>query len=343
MYRNITNLKEICMKKLRIALSVLLILAVLAPVFAAGSQEAGAAKPVTLKLGHIQSDQDVWHKAAVFFAQKVEEKTGGTVKVEVYPNSTIGNDRDMAEGLQLGSVDFALIAGVLGNFEPSLQILELPYLIENEQHLRNVVYGPIGEELFARLLKSSNIRGLTYWERGPRHITSNFPINSIADVKGFKMRLPEIPAMLAYWRAAGANPTPMAWGEVYSALQQKVIDGQENPVPYIHSSRLEEVQSYIAMTAHKYEYVTISMSNKTYEKLTADQQKAVYAAAAESAEYQNKLVAELTDTLFKDLQAKGMKVTYPDRAPFIAVAQQVNTDFANKIDAELYKKIVAAK
>ncbi|MGE4585116.1 MAG: TRAP transporter substrate-binding protein [Sphaerochaeta sp.] len=331
------------MKRLRFAFAVLVALLVIAPVFAAGSQEAAASKPMVLKLGHIQSDQDVWHKAALFFAEKVAEKTNGTVKVEVYPNSTIGNDRDMAEGLQLGSVDFALIAGVLGNFEPSLQILELPYLIENEQHLRNVIYGPIGQELFDRLLKSSNIRGLTYWERGPRQLTSNYPINTIADVKGLKLRLPEIPAMLAYWKAAGANPTPMAWGEVYSALQQKVIDGQENPIPYIHSARLEEVQSYIAMTSHKYEYVTISMSNLTYEKLNAEQQKAVYEAASESAEYQNKLVADLTDSLFKDLQAKGMKVTYPDRAPFIAVAQKVNEEFASKIDADLYKRIVAAK
>lgn len=331
------------MKKFRITITFLLILAVIAPVFAGGAQEKGVVKPVVLKLGHIQSDQDVWHKAALFFAEKVAEKTNNTVKVEVYPNSTIGNDRDMAEGLQLGSVDFSLIAGVLGNFEPSLQILELPFLIENEQHLRNVVYGPIGEELFDRLLKSSNIRGLTYWERGPRQITSNFPINSLNDVKGFKMRLPEIPAMMEYWKAAGANPTPMAWGEVYSALQQKVIDGQENPIPYIHSARLEEVQSYIAMTAHKFEYVTISMSNLTYEKLTTEQQKAIYEAAAESAVYQNKLVADLTNSLFEDLKSKGMKVTYPDRAPFIAVAQQVNASFANKIDSDLYKRIVAAK
>lgn len=330
------------MKKMKVALLVLLVIMMALPLFSAGQQEA-AGKQVTLKLGHIQSDQDVWHKAALFFAEKVAEKTNGSVKVEVYPNSTIGNDRDMAEGLQIGSVDFALIAGVLGNFEPSLQILELPYLIESEQHLRNVVYGPIGEELFDRLLKSSNIRGLTYWERGPRHVTSNFPINSIADVKGFKMRLPEIPAMMTYWKAAGANPTPMAWGEVYSALQQKVIDGQENPIPYIYSARVQEVQTHIAMTAHKYEYVTIAMSNRTYEKLSADQQKALYEAAAESAVYQNNLVAELTDSLFKELQAGGMKVTYPDRAPFIEVAQRVNPEFGNKIDADLYKRIIAAK
>lgn len=307
------------------------------------SGSSTAPKKVILKLGHIQSEQDVWNQAALYFAEKVKEKTNGTVEVNVYPNSTIGNDRDLAEGLQLGSVDFALIAGVLGNFEDSFQILELPYLIQDENHLRNVIYGPIGDELFKRLLKSSGIRGLTYWERGPRQVTSNKPINSLKDMKGMKIRVPEIPAMVAYWKAAGANPTPMAWGEVYSALQQNVIEGQENPVPYIYSARIQEVQKYIAMTSHKFEYVTISMSDKTYQKLTSDQQKAIYEAAKESTVYQNKLVAKQTSDLFQKLQDEGMQVTYPDRAPFIKIAQEVNPGYAKNIDADLYQRILDAK
>ena len=121
-----------------------------------------AKKPVTLKLGHIQSEVDLWHVGAKKFADLVEQKTQGGVIVKLYPNSTIGNDRDMAEGLQIGSVDFALIAGVLGNFEPSLQIMEMPYLFNDEAHLRKVIYGEIGEQLLGNLLKSSEIRGLNF-------------------------------------------------------------------------------------------------------------------------------------------------------------------------------------
>lgn len=313
-----------------------------------GNNESGNAdnsdekKSVVLKLGHIQTEEHVWHLGAQKFAELVAEKTAGQVRIELYPNSTIGNDRDMAEGLQLGSVDFALIAGVLGNFEPSFQILELPFLIKDEEHLKKIVYGPIGEELFDRLLQSSDIRGLAYWERGPRHLTTKFSVNSVEDVQGLKMRVPEIPAFVAVWKAIGANPTPMAWGEVYSSLQQDVIDAQENPVPYIYAAHVYEVQSHLAMTAHKFEYVTLSMSNTTYEKLTPEQQKAVEEAAQEVTEYENNLVYQKTEELFTELQNKGMEVTYPDTVEFAKRAKSVHKEFAEKIDAELYQKIVAA-
>ena len=269
-------------------------------------------KSITLKLGHIQSETDLWHIGATKFAEFVDAKTQGSVKIRIFPNSTIGNDRDMAEGLQIGSVDFALIAGVLGNFEPSLQIMEMPYLFSNEEHLRKVIYGPVGKALLDKLLKSSNIRGLSFWERGSRHLTTNKPVNSLADIKGLKIRVPEIPPMVAAWKAMGANPTPMAWGEVYTGLQQNVIEAQENPIPYIYAGKIHEVQKYIALTKHKYEYVILAMSDKTWKKLNPDQQKAIKEAADEATKYENKLVFEKTEEIFKELQEKGMKVTRPD-------------------------------
>lgn len=299
-------------------------------------------KTVTLKLGHIQSESDLWHLGAKKFAELVEQKTKGEVKVQVFPNSTIGNDRDMAEGLQIGSVDVALIAGVLGNFEPSLQIMEMPYLFKNEEHLRKVIYGPVGEELLGKLLANSGIRGLSFWERGPRHLTTNKPVNSLNDIKGIKIRVPEIPPMVAAWKAMGANPTPMAWGEVYYSLQTNVIEAQENPIPYIHAGKIYEVQKYIALTSHKYEYVIMAMSDKTWKKLTPEQQKAVAEAAKEATAYENKLVFDKTDELFKDLQAKGMQVTKPDTAEWAKVAQTTHKEFAEKYGIELYNKIIEA-
>ncbi|MBU3998765.1 MAG: TRAP transporter substrate-binding protein, partial [Gammaproteobacteria bacterium] len=201
------------MKKL--ALSLMLGVAVACTAFAADP----AKKPIVMKLGHIQNESDLWHLGALKFAELVDAKTKGEVQVKVFPNSTIGNDRDMAEGLQIGSVDFALIAGVLGNFEPSIQIMELPYLFKDETHLRKVMYGPIGDQILDNLLKSSDIRGLTFWERGPRQLTTNKPVNSLSDIKGLKIRVPEIPPIIAAWKAMGTNPTPMAWGEVYTGLQ----------------------------------------------------------------------------------------------------------------------------
>ncbi|QDR79366.1 TRAP transporter substrate-binding protein [Sporomusa termitida] len=306
------------------------------------SEPGSAKKPITLKLGHIQSEADLWHQGARKFAELVEQKTNGEVKVQIFPNSTIGNDRDMTEGLQMGSVDFALVAGVLGNFEPTLQIMEMPYLFKDEAHLRKVIYGPVGDELLDKLLKSSNIRGLSFWERGPRQLTTNKPVNSLADIKGIKIRVPEIPPMVAAWKAMDANPTPMAWGEVYTALQQNVIEAQENPVPYIHAGKIYEVQKYLAMTNHKYEYVVMAMSNKTWEKLTPDQQTAISEAAIEATQYENKLVADKSNDLLNDLQAKGMQVTKPDTTEWAKAAQTTHQEFAEKYGLDLYNKIIEA-
>jgi tripartite ATP-independent transporter DctP family solute receptor len=303
---------------------------------------ADAKKPIILKLGHIQSESDLWQLGAIKFAELVDAKTKGEVQIKIFPNSTIGNDRDMAEGLQIGSVDFALIAGVLGNFEPTIQIMELPYLFKDEAHLRKVMYGPIGDDLLARLLKSSDIRGLAFWERGPRQLTTNKPVNSLADIKGLKIRVPEIPPIIAAWKAMGTNPTPMAWGEVYTGLQQNVIEAQENPIPYIHAGKIYEVQKFIAITNHKYEYVLIAMSNKAWLKLSANQQKAVKEAAAEATKYENKLVADKSDDLFKDLQARGMKVTRPDTTEWAKLARTVHAQFAEKYGIDLYNKIIDA-
>lgn len=324
------------MKKL--VLSLMLGMAVVCTSFAAEPIK----KPIVMKLGHIQSESDLWQLGALKFAELVDAKTKGEVQIKVFPNSTIGNDRDMAEGLQIGSVDFALIAGVLGNFEPSIQIMELPFLFKNEAHLRKVMYGPIGDELLDKLLKSSDIRGLAFWERGPRHLTTNKPVNSLSDIKGLKIRVPEIPPIIAAWKAMGANPTPMAWGEVYTGLQQNVIEAQENPIPYIHAGKIYEVQKYIALTSHKYEYVLIAMSNKAWLKLNPAQQKAVKEAAAEATKYENKLVFEKSDDLFKDLQAKGMKVTKPDTTEWAKLARTVHKQFADKYGIDIYNRIIEA-
>lgn len=161
----------------KFALSLIVGMAVACTAFAAEP----AKKPIVMKLGHVQNESDLWQLGALKFAELVDAKTKGAVQIKVFPNSTIGNDRDMAEGLQIGSVDFALIAGVLGNFEPSIQIMELPYLFKDETHLRKVMYGPIGDQLLDKLLKSSDIRGLAFWERGPRQLTTNKPVNSLSD------------------------------------------------------------------------------------------------------------------------------------------------------------------
>ncbi len=300
---------------------------------------AQAAK-VELKLGHIQTEQDFWHLGSLKFKEELEKRSNGEITLKIYPNSTLGGDRDLVEGMQMGTVDFGLVAGVLGNFEKSIGLLELPYLFDSQEEFNKVIHGPIGEEIAGRMVKKSGIRILNWWDRGPRQTTSNKPINKLEDLKGLKIRLPEIPAMVASWRAMGANPTPMAWSEVYTGLQQNVIEAQENPIPFIYGGRINEVQKYIALTDHKYEYVTIAMSEMRWKKLTEEQRKIVVEAANAATAYENKLVLDKTNELLAEMQSKGLQVTKPDKKELAAAARSVHEDFAKTVDLDLYKRIL---
>lgn len=297
---------------------------------------------VELKLGHIQSENDLWQKGAEKFKEEVEKKSNGTMKITIYPNSTLGGDRDLAEGMLMGTVDFALIAGVLGNFDKSISLLELPYLFDNHEQYDRVVNGEIGKKISENVLKNSGIRILNWWDRGPRQVTSNKPINTLDDIQGLKIRVPEIPAMVATWRVMGASPTPMAWSEVYTSLQQNVIDAQENPVPFIYGGRIQEVQKYIALTEHKYEYVTLAMSDKKWQQLTPEQQKIILEAAQAATEYENKLVVEQSGKMLKEMEDGGLQVTKPDKAAFAAKAKTAHEAYAKTVDMELYREILQA-
>lgn len=299
---------------------------------------------VVLKMGHIQSEQDPWQLGAQKFADECAILSNGDIRVEIYPNSTLGGDRDLAEGMQMGTVDMALIAGVLSNFDDSISILEIPYLFRSSDEFEKVIYGDIGNKIADNVLNSSGIRILDWWERGPRLITSNKPINSVDDMKGLKIRIPEISAMQSVFNAWGAAATTMAWSEVYSSLQQGVIEAEENPVPFFYSGSIYEVNKYIANTNHKYEYVTMSISDQTYSKLTDDQKDILQKAAKAATELENELVAEVTDKDLKDMvENHGVTVTDPDTTGFIEKADAVAPAYAESIgQKDLYEEIQKA-
>lgn len=306
------------------------------------SNSASEGGVTTLRLGHIANESDAWHLGAEKFAELVEEKTDGSVIVDIYPSSTLGNDRDLIEGMQLGSVDFALVAGVISNFYEPYSILELPYLFRDNDHLEKVLYGEVGDQLKQDLLENAQIRGLDFWVRGPRNLTASREIQNSDDMEGLKIRVPEIPASIAAWEAMGATPTPMAFGEVYSSLQTGVIDAQENPFALIESNKLSEVQNYLMLTNHVYGYVQLAMSEQTYQKLTPEEQEAVEEAAKEATEYENELVYQLEEELLEKLKDAGMTVVEPDVEQLAEKARLVHDQFADESAAhrKLYDSIV---
>ncbi|MEW4308064.1 TRAP transporter substrate-binding protein [Rossellomorea marisflavi] len=320
---------------------VLLMAVVMLSACSAGSSVAD--EPKVLRLGHIQSETNAWHKGSVRFAELVEEKTNGSVTVEVYPSSTLGSDRDLVEGMQIGSVDFALVAGVMSNFYQPYSILELPYLFEDSDHLEEFVYGEGGQKLQQDMLEKTGVRGLEFWLRGPRELTTNKLVQSPADLKGVKIRVPNIEASVEGWKAMGASPTPMNFGEVYSSLQTGVIDAQENPIAFTASARIHEVQDYLVKTDHVFGYVQLLMSDLTFKELTEDEKEAVMEAAEEARDYQNEIVYKEEQEALDMMIEEGVEVIEVDQEPFRKAVQKVNERLADKYDRELYDTIQAMR
>ncbi|OZM76937.1 TRAP transporter substrate-binding protein [Pseudonocardia sp. MH-G8] len=310
------------------------LLAVSALILTAGCA-GGRHDTVELRLGHVNSVTDPWQTSSEEFARLVHEGSGGTVEVQVFPSAQLGGDRDMVEGMQIGSVDLALVAGVLSSVEPAMTMLEIPYMFPSQAALNEALDGPGGQQLSAALLEKG-IRNLAWLDRGPRELTANRPITDPAELDGAKIRVPEIPASIDAWRAMGANPTPMAFSEVYSALQQGVIDGQENPYAITESANLNDVQRYVMETDHVYGYVMLAMSEDAWERLSPQQRQVVTEAAQAVRRTHNARTAVDEERYKATLAQKGMTFVEVDREAFRQAVQPVHQHYAREFGQELY-------
>ena len=299
-------------------------------------------KSVILKLGHAVTPVHPYHLGAVKFSELVAQRTANKVKIDVYPSTQLGNERDMIEGLQLGTIDLVVTStGPVGGFVPKMFVVDLPFLFRDREHAYKVLDGPIGQELLAAL-SAKGIKGLAFWENGFRQITNNVrPIEKPEDLKGIKIRTMENKVHLASFRAFGASPTPMAWSEVYTALQQKTIDGQENPIAIIHDHKLAEVQKYLALTGHFYSPSLLLISEKTYKGLPKDVQKIMTDTAIECATYERNLLRDSEAKQLAELKAKGMQVTVPIKKPFQEAAAPVYREFEPQFGKDTIRKIMA--
>jgi tripartite ATP-independent transporter DctP family solute receptor len=266
------------------------------------------------------------------FAKMVEERSNGRIKFEVYVGGALGNDRDLIEGLQLGTVQLHMASNSpLAVFVPELNIFELPFLFKNNDHFDAV----LGSNLAMRYAPALGKRGfhlLGYWSFGTRHImTTKKPINSITDLKGLKIRLMENPVHLDAYKAFGASPLPMAYSELYTALETNVIDGAEAANSNYWGHKFYEVASNWAQVGWLRLVAPLIMSKTFYDKLPPDLQKVVTDSAKEISGYQRELYAKRDDELLGQLKAKGVKVTYPDRAAFMEASKVVYDKWSKKV------------
>jgi len=301
-------------------------------------------KPIVLKLGHAVAPEHPYHLGAVKFAELVAQRTRNTVKIDVYPSTQLGNERDMVEGLQLGTIDLVVTStGPLGGFVPKMFVVDLPFLFRDREHAYKVLDGPIGKELL-EAFSARGIKGLAFWENGFRQITNSVrPIEKPEDLKGVKIRTMENKVHLASFRAFGASPTPMAWSEVYTALQQKTIDAQENPIAIIYHQKIYEVQKYLTLTGHVYSPTPLLMSLKAFNALPKDIQKVVTDTAMECATFERTLLVDSEIRQTTELRAKGMQVTLPNKKPFQDAAASVYKEFEGQFGKDMIDKIIATR
>jgi len=308
--------------------------------FAAMGVGAADAKPeYILKVAYVVPEEQSTHVCARdFFKAYVEEKSEGRIKVELYPNAQLGGDRQAIESVMIGTLEATIPAvAVLANFEPKFQVFDLPFLFETKAAAYKALDGELGNILADSLPEGLKI--LVYAENGFRHITNNKgPITSPDDLKGLKIRTMENPVHMDTFRAMGANPTPISFGELYTALQQGTIDAQENPIPLVYTSKFFEVQDYYTLTGHFYAATVIAINDGFFNSLPEDLQQVVQEGANLYREEQRKLSQQQDIEMLEKLKEAGMQVntlTDEQRQAFVEVTKPVYTKYEDVIGADL--------
>jgi len=268
------------------------------------------------KIGHVANTDHTWHKAFEYFRDIVHERSGGRIEVQVFPNEQLGKEVELIRSIKTGIADITITAGTLQNWTEIVAFSDMPFIFRDSTHMKTLAEGPIGKEMEKRILEETGLRILTYFQRGPRHLTSNRPIRTPEELNGLIVRIPNVPTYTNAWSALGANPTPMALSEVFTSLQQGTIEAQENPMAMISSTNLYEVQDYVNLTAHVISWGYVVVGEKQFHKLPRDLQHIFMEAARDMQQYEHQLFVKNEARLRGFLESKGMEFIDVDLTGF---------------------------
>lgn len=294
----------------------------------------------TIRIGHGTNESFHLHRALLEFKNVVEENSNGKYEVEIFPQSQMGPDREMVEGTQSGMLQMAIPpSSILSNWDPAFDVVELPFIYPSKDAAFKVVNSEVGDKLLSRLDRL-NLKGLGFLESGVRNITNNKrPIESTGDLKGIKLRTMKVPSHMDTFNTLNAAATPMNFGEVYSALQQKVIDGQENPVSIIYSQRFYEVQKYMSMTNHVVTFYLPVMNYEFWTSMSKEDQELIDDALKAAFDFQQNIIKQEQDKQLEEMVKAGMKInelTPEARQQFVDQTQSVREKYRGKIGKALY-------
>jgi TRAP-type transport system periplasmic protein len=306
---------------------------------------AGAAAQTSMK-SSISIAQNSHQGIAIdVFAKEVEKRTQGRIKVQNFYSGSLGGERESIEAVQLGTQELTFTStGPVPNFVPEARIFDIPFLFRDKAHARAVLDGPIGQAMLAKF-EAKGFKALAWGENGVRHMTnSKRAVNSPDDLKGLKMRTMENPVHIAAYKGFGIVPTPMAFPEVFTALQQGTVDGQENPLSVIMAAKFDQVQKHLSLTGHVYSPCVMLMSKTAFDKLSAADKTAFMEAAKEAVKANRARVDEDDAKGAAELKSKGMSVVENvDKAKFVAVLGPVNAEFEKQFGKAEIDKIRAVK
>ncbi|WP_158253090.1 TRAP transporter substrate-binding protein [Cryobacterium sp. Y62] len=309
---------------------------------AAGGTASAEGETYSLTFGHGYATDTANHECAVGFAEQVSQLTDGALEIEIFPNSQIGTESELVQGLTLGSIDIADVSsGVLAVLQPEMGIFAAPYLFNNAEQQKSLASGDVGKRLYSDLESTAGITLLSTFFQPPRHLTSDVEVHSAEDVEGLKIRVPEIPIFTSYWSATNASPTPINFGELYTSLQQGVVNAQENPFVYIDSAKLYEVQEYLILTSHVRNFEWYAANTASLEKLPENLRNAVSTAGVDAQSCVNDKWSESDDELLQKFKDQGMTVIEPDVESFSSIMHESYESILPEELHSLYKEIRA--
>ena len=305
------------------ALSLILALAMTATLVACGgsskpstsagdkSSDAPAASATVLKVGHVEAEDRSTHKALLQFKDELESKTEGRIEVQIFPNAELGGDEELCESVAMGTIQMALPStSVLTAYKDEIGVLDMPYLFKDAQSAFNALDGELGAQI-DEWIAGNGFISLGYVYNGPRCTTNNVrPIYTPADLAGLKMRVMSSPVFIAMYETLGANATPMSFSELFTGLQQNVVDGQENPPTLIYASGFQQVQKYLTMDSHVHNFLPILTNEAWFNGLSADDQAILKECCANMVTNQRNIELEDNETIVEKLESEGMEVNY---------------------------------
>lgn len=318
--------------KIRGFATPVLLLIVMTVLFSCKPKEEGP--EFLFRAGLLVKEDHTWFKAFDYFKEILEQRSHGRIKVEVYPSEQLAKEIEAIRLINAEVIDMTITGSTLTNWFEVATFCELPFLLEDSADMARCINGPIGRMIEEEMIKKTELRALGHFQRGPRHLTSNRPIEHPDDLNGLIIRVPNVSSFVTAWSALGAKPTPMAFSEVFTSLQQGTIEAQENPFAMINNAGFAEVQKYVNLTGHVISWVYPVLGEKQFQRLPADLQKIVLQAGKDMQDYERRLFLENEKKVQDELKAKGMEFIEVDKQAF---QKKCEKDIYDSLSPEMQK------